>query len=72
MKKDKDDNSLLRNYETKFNEIISLKYKEQTTCQNRILYSVKMSLKNEDEMKPLSDNQKLREFSTAGIHSKQC
>lgn len=42
MNKGKDDNSLLRNYETEFNEITSLKYKEQPTCQNRILHLVKM------------------------------
>lgn len=47
------------------------KIKGQTTYQNRIVYSVKMSFKNEDEMTCFSDKQKWREFSIADICSKQ-
>lgn len=46
--------------------IYSKCWRKPKHCQLGVLYSVKLLFKNEDEIKTLSDKQKLREFITIG------
>ena len=43
-------------------QFIVTEKKKKKTCQPRILYQAKLSLRNEGEIKPFPNKQKVREF----------